>query len=297
MNYLVTGATGFIGRKLVAALLARGDAVYYFARARSRAMPSQASFHPWNTNTRPELNALPRMHGIFHLAGEPVSQRWTDAVKKRIYDSRVEGTRNLVASLTNLRHRPAVLVSASAIGYYGDRGDEILTENKPPANDFLAAVCRDWEGAALRAREFGVRSAPLRFGTVFGRDGGALPKLLKPFRLGLGGRLGSGRQWMSWVHVEDLVRMLLSAADNEAIDSPLNCVSPKPVTNRDFTKTLAEVLHRPAPFVVPGFALRAAFGEMSSVLLTSQRVDSEAAQRAGFVFQYPDLRSALANLV
>ncbi len=170
MTYLVTGATGFIGSKLVEQLLARGDAVYYLARRRSTKLPSQASFHPWDTSRIPELNALSRIDAILHLAGEPIAQRWSAEVKKRIYDSRVLGTRNLVTAIAGLRHKPSVLVSASAIGYYGDRGSEVLTESEAPGSDFLASVCKDWEREASRARELGLRVVPVRISTVLGRE-------------------------------------------------------------------------------------------------------------------------------
>ncbi len=297
MTYLVTGATGFIGSKLVEQILARGDAVYYFARRRNTNLPAQASFHPWDSARVPELNALSRIDVIFNLAGEPIAQRWSTDVKKRIYDSRVGGTRNLVTAIAELRHKPSVLISASAIGYYGDRGNEILTESKAPGNDFLAKVCADWEREALRSRELGLRVVPVRISTVLGRAGGALKAMLPPFRLGLGGQFGSGQQWMSWIHLDDLVRLLLFAADTAAVTGPLNGSSPQPISNREFTGTLARALHRPAFFQIPRFAMKLLLGEMADFLFTSLRVIPEAAEKAGFEFHYPELDPALRSIL
>lgn len=297
MTYLVTGATGFIGTKLVHALLARGDAVYYLARRRSGKLPSQASFHSWDTARQPELNALSRIDGIFHLAGEPIAQRWSASVKKRIYDSRVQGTKNLVAALAGLQHRPGVLVSASAIGYYGDRGDEVLAETSAPQTDFLARLCQDWEQAAAGALGFGVRTVSIRIAPVLGREGGVLPAMLTPFRLGVGGRLGDGKQWMSWIHVDDLIRLLLFVADTASVENAANGSSPQPVTNVDFTKALASALHRPALLSIPKFAMQWVQGELAGYLFKSQRVIPKAALEADFRFDYPDLKSALQNLV
>jgi uncharacterized protein len=260
-------------------------------------MPTQASFHPWDANQKPELNALSRIDVVFHLAGEPIAQRWSDDVKKRIYDSRVDGTRRLVAAIRELKHKPYVLVSSSAVGYYGDRGDQILTEAAPPAHDFLAEVCRDWEREAGHARELGLRVVPIRIATVLGRGGGALKEMLLPFRLGIGGKFGNGKQWMSWIHVDDLVRLFLFAADNSAVTAVLNGSSPNPVTNAEFTKGLGRAVHRPTIMPVPKFTLRIALGEMASFLFASQRVVPEAAQRAGFDFEYSALDQALAAAV
>jgi len=297
MTYLVTGATGFIGTRLVNALLGQGHAVYYLARKRSPKLPSQASFHPWETNRQPELNALSRIDGVFHLTGEPIAQRWTPEVKRRIYDSRVQGTKNLVAAIAALRHKPSVLVTASAVGYYGDRGEEVLDESTQAGADFLALTCRDWEAAAFGARELGLRVVPIRIATVLGREGGALPKMMTPFLLGIGGRFGTGKQWMPWIHVEDLIRLFLFAADTQAVDGPLNGASPEPVTNAKFTKVLGSVLHRPTLFAVPKFALKMALGEMAEFVFESQRVVPKAAEQAGFRFEHAQLREALASLI
>ena len=297
MTYLVTGATGFIGTRLVTRLLARGDAVIYLARKRNERLPSQAAFHPWDTSKRPDLDALPRIDAIFHLAGEPIAQRWSREVKKRIRDSRVEGTKNLVAALRNVRHPPAVLVSASAVGYYGESGDRILTESAPAGEDFLAVICKEWEAEAERAREFGLRVVPIRIATVIGKGGGALEAMLPAFRLGAGAKFGDGRQWMSWIDVDDLARLFLFAADTASLQGPLNGSSPLPVTNAEFTRTLGKVLRRPAILAVPKFALRLLLGEMSEFLFTSLRVVPQAAEQAGFQFERPEIGTALRAAV
>ena len=298
MTFLITGATGFIGKNLVHRLLARGDAVNYLGRQGSSQLDSRAAYHPWNNVEEvPPLDSMPRLDAVVHLAGEPIAQRWTQSAKKRIYTSRVEGTRQLVKAIGRLRHKPAVLVSASAIGYYGDRGDETLIERSAWGNGFLTGVCRDWEREALRAREFGLRVVTPRFATVLGREGGALPRMLAPFRLGLGGKFGDGRQWISWIHLEDLLRLLLFAIENPAVSGAINASSPKPVTNAEFTRTLADALHRPAILSVPKIALRLALGEMSTVLLGSLRVLPQRTEQMGFRFEQQKLAGALANLL
>ena len=233
---------------------------------------------------------------VVHLAGEPVAQRWSAAAKKRIHDSRVEGTRRLVNALATQSQRPHVLVCASAVGFYGSRGDQILTEASTPGSDFLARVTLEWEAAAQSAEELGVRVVCLRFGMILG-PGGALAKLLPVFRFGLGGRLGSGHQWMAWIHLEDAVKLILFALDFAAIRGAVNATAPHPVTNDEFTSRLATALHRPAFLPVPAFALKLALGEMSGMLLASQRVLPSVAKSAGFPFQYPDLNAAFDNLL
>jgi len=232
---------------------------------------------------------------MVHLAGEPIAQRWTEAAKKRIYDSRVEGTRRLVNALKAQSDRPGVLVCASAVGIYGSRGDEILTETSAPGTGFLPRLAEDWEQAARTAEALGIRVISLRLGVVLGH-GGALAKLLLPFRLGVGGRLGSGRQWMSWIHIDDLVNLIVFALSNVTLSGAVNAVAPHPVTNAEFTRELARALHRPAIFPVPGFALKLLFGEMASMLLGGQRAIPQAALAAGFQFRYSELGSALAAL-
>jgi hypothetical protein len=232
-----------------------------------------------------------------NLAGENVAQRWTTAIKKRIYESRVDGTRAVVRALAGLDQKPSVLINASAIGYYGSRGDEILTEGSAPATDFLGVLCAAWEREAREAESFGVRVVCPRVGVVLGHAGGALSRMLPAFRLGAGGRLGSGNQWMSWIHLDDLVNLIAFGLSNAALKGPVNATVPHPVSNAEFTQELARALHRPAIFPVPGFALKLLFGEMSSMLLGGQRVVPQAALAAGFAFRYSDLGSALADLL
>jgi uncharacterized protein (TIGR01777 family) len=297
MNYLVAGATGFIGRHLVEFLLSRGDSVNYLGRRRSRSMDSRAAFHCWNPGEAPPLASVPRLDAVINLAGEPVAQRWNAEVKQRIYTSRVDRTRQLVSAIAGLKYKPAVLVSASAVGYYGDRGDEMLTENSAPGSDFLAKVCVDWEHEAMQARESGLRVVIVRIATVLGRDGGALKKMLLPFRLGLGGRFGNGRQWVPWIHVQDLVRLLVFAAEDTSASGALNGSSPESVTNARFTAALARAAHRPAILPVPKFALKLVLGEAAEFLFASLRVVPEATESAGFQFEYPQLQSALKELL
>ncbi len=297
MNYLITGATGFIGQRLVAHLLASGNEVNYLGPTRSNTLDSRAAFHCWNRGEAPPLNSVPTFDVLVNLAGEPIAQRWTDDIKRRIYSSRVEGTRKLVTAIGDLKHKPSVLISASAVGYYGDRGDEILKESSAPGDDFLAKVCIDWEREALRGREFGLRVAPVRIAAVLGREGGALKQMLTPFRLGMGGRFGSGRQWMSWIHVDDLARLFVFAAENSGAAGPLNGSSPEPVRNGDFVRALGRALHRPAVLPLPKFALKLALGEVADFLVGSVRVIPEATERAGFQFKFPQLGGALEALV
>jgi hypothetical protein len=299
MRALVTGATGFIGPHL----LRRLDRPVVLSRDANRARQALAQFnveaYSWDPLAGPPpLQAFEGVDTVFHLAGDPVaSGRWTAAKKRSIRESRELGTRHLVQALRQLTSRPQALVSASATGWYGDRGDEILDESAPPASDFLAKVCVAWEREAQAAAQLAMRVACIRTGIVLGRKGGALKKMLIPFRLGLGGPLGSGRQWMSWIHVEDLAAIYLYAAQQSAVSGPLNATAPNPVTNKQFTKSLAAAVHRPAFLPAPYFALRIAMGQFAQVLFDSQRVVPKAALAGGFQFQYPQLGPALADIV
>lgn len=278
MNVAITGASGFIGRAVAEHLQRSGHSV--------RSVSLRGALRP---------DALAGVNAVVHLAGEPVAQRWTAAARERILRSRVEGTRALVAAMRG--QPPQVLISASAVGYYGSRGDEILIESAPPADDFLGTVASAWEEEAQAAEPFGVRVARIRVGMVLGKNGGALARMLPIFRMGVGGRLGTGRQWMSWIHIDDLIALIAFLMKESTVRGVFNATSPYPVTNREFTRALAEAVHRPAILPVPAFALRLMFGEMASVLLASQRAIPDAAQRAGFVFENPDIFAALDQIV
>lgn len=284
MILTVTGGTGFIGTRLTSRLRGEGHEI----RVVSRRGP-----FTWERIAE----AVDGTEVVIHLAGEPVAQRWNAEVKQRIRDSRVLTTRKLVDAIDAAKNRPAVLVSASAIGYYGNRGEELLTEESPPGRDFLAEVCTEWERETARAAEFGLRVANPRIGIVLGRDGGILKRILLPFRAGVGGRIGSGRQWMSWIHVDDLVSMIAFAATSPVVSGPFNAVAPNPVRNSEFTALLARALHRPAIFPVPGFALKMLFGEMAEAILASQRVEPRMFTNTGFRFRYPEVDAALAGLI
>jgi uncharacterized protein (TIGR01777 family) len=297
LNITITGASGFIGRRLTKLLSANGHTLHVLSRHAGADLPPNVRFSVWDVLTgAPPEASLRDAEVVIHLAGEPVAQRWTAEAKRRIRESRVAGTRNLVETLGKLSHRPRALICASAIGYYGSRGDEILTEASAPGSGFLPEVCLAWEREAAGAEQLGMRVVRLRTGVVLARHGGALARMLPPFRMGVGGRLGNGRQWMSWIHLDDLCEMFRFAAEEE-VRGVMNGVAPYPVINADFTRALAAALKRPAIFPVPSIALRLLFGEMAEVLLASQRVSPKGADEAGFRFRYPQLAAALADAV
>ena len=289
MRVAVSGATGLIGSKLVDALRSRGDEVTILSRDPVRG-------EQWDPVAEPApAAALSACDAVIHLAGEPVAQRWTDASKERIRASRVEGTRNLVAGLREADPRPRVLVCASAVGYYGPRGDEEIDESAAPGQDFLAAVTAAWEAAAQQATELGMRVVTVRTGVVLDKSGGALAKMLPPFKLGAGGPVAGGKQWMPWIHVDDLVGMYLAALDGDDWSGPVNASAPTPATNRDFSKALGRALHRPAFAPVPGFALRLLYGDMAEIVTTGQRAVPKRALELGYAFQHADLDEALRS--
>ncbi len=291
MRITMTGATGFIGARVRAALEAGGHEL----RAVSRR--GAAGFYAWPSPEAPfPAASLEGAGAVIHLAGETVAQRWTTEAKRRIRDSRVLGTQRLVEALAALKERPGVLICASATGYYGDRGEEVLDETSEPGQGFLAETCLEWEGAAAQAEALGVRVVRLRFGMVLGRDGGALKKMLPAFRLGLGGKLGDGQQWMPWIHLEDVVA-LVEWALAQPVSGAYNAVAPAPVRNEGFTRALEGVLGRPAVFTVPEWALRAAMGEAAEIALSSQRVMPRAALNAGFRFRHAHVADALRALL
>ena len=296
MRVTVTGATGLIGTRVVAALQERGDEVTVLSRRPEHAHRLLGvDAVGWNPPAEPApAEGLAGRDGVIHLAGEPIAQRWTPASKQRIRSSRELGTARLVEGLAQAEPRPRVLVSASAVGYYGARGDERLDEHAPPGIDFLATVCEAWERAADAAMTLGVRVVSLRTGVLVDHADGALARMLPPFRLGLGGPVAGGDQYISWIAPDDLVRLYLAALDNPAWSGPVNATAPEPVTNREFAHALGRVLHRPAVLPIPGLALRALYGEMASVVTTGQRALPVRALERGFEFRYPAIDGALA---
>ena len=296
MRSLVTGATGFVGRHLVSKL----DQPVLLGRdpKRIQKLFGDVEAHSWTPFSPVDSIIFQNIDTVFHLAGESVFQgRWNAEKKDRILRSRVDGTRNLVESLATLAKPPTTLICASAIGYYGSRGDKLLTELSLPGDDFLASVCVAWEKEASQAEKLGIRVVQVRTGVVLGAGGGALQQMLTPFRFGLGGKIGSGKQFMSWIHIDDLVGIMLYAAGNESVRGPVNAVAPASITNGEFTTNLASVLKRPAFFQVPGFALKAVLGEFGDVLLGSQRVVPKNITDAGYSFVYPELSDALRALI
>ena len=295
-NTVVSGATGFVGRRLCRLL----TKPRILTRAPEHAPPEfdQSACFRWDpSNELPPAEAFEECRTVFHLAGEPVAEgRWTESKKALIRDSRVAGTRHLVSGLRKLERRPEVLVSASAVGIYGSRGDEILTESATPADGFLADVCREWEAEAQAAEDLGMRVVTIRVGLVLGAQGGALARMLPLFKLCVGGRLGDGRQWMPWIHVDDLAALFHFCAGEASMSGSVNGAAPNPITNRQFTKALATAVSRPALFPAPAFALRLALGEFAEVLLASQRVVPEKASAAGFEFEHPTIETALEGV-
>lgn len=295
MKILMTGASGLVGSALARRLSSRNDEVFRLVRGEAR-REREISWNP--SGGIEDSGKLEGMDAVVHLAGEPIAEgRWTEDKKRRIRESRVEGTRVLSEALSKLERKPQTLLSASAVGYYGSRAGEVLTEESAPGDDFLARVCREWEEATRPAANAGIRVARMRFGVILSSEGGALTKMLTPFKLGVGGRLGSGEQYMSWIALDDVVGVVEHLLGKE-IQGAVNVVAPNPVTNRQFTKALGEALSRPTIFPVPKFALRLAFGEMADVaLLASQRVEPERLKESAYAFKYPELGPALRHIL
>jgi uncharacterized protein (TIGR01777 family) len=301
MKVVITGATGFVGQVIVKQLLAAGDEVIVLTRNVARAaitLGSSCRYYQWNENEElPPLEALEGADGIINLMGESISKRWDENQKKKIYNSRIFGTRKLVEAMEKLKKKPAVFVSTSAIGVYGNRGPEEINEASTVGSDFLAKVCLDWENEANKARNQEARVAIIRVGIVLGHGGGALAQMLPIFKLGGGGPLGSGRQFMSWIHIDDLASMYVEALKNHEIKGVLNGTSPYPVTNAEFTKVLGKVVRRPAFLPAPSFAIKIAFGEMSQILLEGQKVLPVKFKEAKFRFRMPTLEMALKESI
>ena len=297
MKILVSGSHGLVGKALINSLTTDGYEVLKLVRhARAFGAP-EVEWHP----NQGQLDAqhLEGFDVVVHLAGESIaSGRWTDTKKRAIRESRVKGTTLLSEVLARLSRPPSVFLSASAIGYYGNRGDELLTEQSAPGEDFLSSVCIEWENATKSAMEKGIHTIHARFGVILDTNGGALAQMLTPFRMGIGGRVGSGTQWMSWIALEDVVNGLKFLIKNKPVHGPVNFVAPNPVTNAEFTKTLGRVLSRPTLFPVPAFGARLAFGELAdALLLSSQKVEPGVLQDKGFLFSWPTLEPALRHLL
>lgn len=301
MKVVVTGATGLIGRQLVERLRQREDSIVALSRDAEnagRALGPDVDIRPWQAVEEPApVAALSGADAVVNLSGEPVDQRWTAEAKRKIHDSRVIGTRNLVKGLEQAQPRPEALVSASAVGYYGPRGDEVVDESAPPANDFLAGTCKEWEAEARKAEELGIRVVLNRTGIVLSSAGGALKRMLLPFKLGLGGPVGSGTQYMAWVHIDDVVGLILAALDDRSYSGPLNVTAPNPVTNKEFSKSLGKALSRPAMLPTPALMLGVFLGEFVEVVTTGARVVPTRAKRLGYRFKWTDVESALRDVV
>jgi uncharacterized protein (TIGR01777 family) len=298
MRLLITGASGLIGKALQSSFAGKG----YEMLLAGRSKPKNANEIEWSVEDgfrEEDLHRLEGLDAVVHLAGEGIAGlRWTDEKKKAIRESRVLGTHNMVNTLAELKQKPKVFVASSALGFYGDRGDEVMTETSRPGDTFLADVCKEWEIESRRAEDSGIRTVLLRTGIVLSKDGGALATMLTPFKFGVGGVVGSGRQWMSWISLDDVVGIINFALENENIRGAINVVSPNPVTNEEFTKTLGDVLYRPTILPLPEFAVNLVFGEMGDALLIdSTRVEPKRLKDAGYEFTLPNLRSALENAV
>jgi uncharacterized protein len=304
VKILISGSTGLVGSAVADSLSRRGHEITRLLRPGSnlrRAETKSSRELPqvlWNPQSGLLNSRAEEVDAIIHLAGASIAgRRWSPAWKKELRDSRVSATRNLIASLRQLHRPPQIFIAASAIGFYGDRGDEELTESSASGTDFLAELVRDWETESARAAELGARVVILRFGVIFAKEGGALPRMVFPFRLGLGGKIGSGRQWISWIALEDVVGIVQFALQTSLLSGPANAVSPNSVQNAQFAAAVGRVLRRPAIFPTPSFALRLALGEADSLLLSSQRVYPTKLQQLGYRFLYSDLEPALAAIL
>jgi len=291
---LVSGVSGPIGAALLPPLKTRGYEVTRLVRGAVTGADQIA----WDPGKPIAPEAVSGFDAVIHLAGESIVGRWTDEKKMKIRDSRVAGTAALAAALAQAKDKPQVFACSSAIGYYGDRDNEVLTEQSPSGSGFLSDVCREWEAATQSAADAGIRTVQMRTGIVLSPKGGALGKMLTPFKMGVGGKIGDGRQWMSWIDVQDMVGAIHHVLKSDLLEGPVNMVAPKPVTNEEFTKTLASALSRPAIFPLPAFVVKLAFGEMGeTVLLGSQRVEPTQLVMSGYPFRFSSLRASLENIL
>ena len=301
MKVLVTGASGRIGKALSDELLGRGDEVVGLTRdpEKARAAGTQIAWHAWEPMLeRPTEAAFEGVDGVINLVGEKINQRWTDEAKRKIMDSRKVATHNLAGAIESLATKPKVMVSQSAVGYYGDRGDEALDESSAPGEGFDSSVCVEWEKAAHEVEAAGVRLAIVRTGQVMETGGGILGELLLPFKLGLGGPLAGGKQWLPWIHLSDEVGILIWALDTESVSGVVNGTAPNPVRNKEWSKALGRALHRPAVLPIPGFAVEVKFGrEFGKVAQGGQKVLPKRTEELGYAFKYPEIDAALRNLV
>lgn len=298
MKILVTGASGLIGSELVSTLKAKGHEVYKLSRKAAKNY-DEIQWDAKNGFNESERAKLENFDAVIHLAGDSIAEgNWTEEKKRRIRESRVQGTKTLVEALRRTDQPPEIFISASAIGFYGDRNDEVLTEESASGTGFLPEVCAEWENESKKAADFGARVVMPRIGIVLAADGGALKEMLTPFRLGVGGVIGSGEQYMSWIALDDLVRIFHFLLENENLSGVFNAAAPHPVTNQEFTKTLGNVLNRPTILPLPGFAIKLMFGEKGeSLLLQGQRVVPQRLEAAGFVFHFPNLENALKHIL
>lgn len=302
MKFLVTGATGFVGQRVVKQLTDGGDQVVVLTRNIAKGalyFGNKCQYFLWSdTSTLPPKEAFDGVDVIINLMGEGIAdKRWDEKQKKKIYDSRIVATNNLIEVIKDLPKKPQALISASAVGIYGNRGDEEISEGSSTADDFLARICKDWEQSAYKAKDFGLRTAIIRIGVVIGKNGGALKKMLPIFKLGAGGPVGSGKQFMSWIHVDDIASMFVRAGKDTSFEGVFNGTAPYPATSKDFAKELGKVLHRPAFAPAPSIALKLVFGEMSQVLLDGQKVLPVKFKEKKFNYKYPTLEMALTESI